>query len=347
MLDVVAQSGFHALELVERQAVVVGELVSLGHPSGKIFVREHNGTVHKVAQNGHQLIVVASLEIAPGEIVVFGLGGIGCEHIAQHILLAGELGQIFMQPHRPVAAGGDFVTLQIQELIGRHILGQLIPAVGHEHGREDEAVEHDVVLADEVDNARVGVFPVTLPGVGQQFLGVADVADGCIEPHIEHFAVGPLNGNRDAPVQVARHGTRLQATVEPRLALAVNVWFPFLVVLKNPFAQGRLPLVERHIPVLGLLEHGHIAGDGAVRIDQVGGVEVAATGLALVAIGALIATVWAGAHDIAVGQPLVGLLVVELLCGSLDEFTLVIEGFEKLGSRLPMDFAGGARVHIE
>ena len=49
--------------------------------------------------------------------------------------------------------------------------------MGFEHGGEDDAVEDDVVLADEVDEARFGVLPPRLPraelGMGvAEFLGV-------------------------------------------------------------------------------------------------------------------------------------------------------------------------------
>ena len=177
-----------------------------------------------------------------------------------------------MQPDGPVAAGRNLVALEVEELVGRHIVRQLIGALGHEHSGENEAVEHDVVLANEVDDAGVLVLPVLFPVIGQQFLGVADVADGGIKPHIEHFTLDPLDGHGDAPVEVARHGAGLQMLVEPRLALTIDIGLPLFVVFKNPLAQGGFPLVEGHVPMLGVLHYGHIAGDGALGINQVGGV---------------------------------------------------------------------------
>ena len=58
-----------------------------------------------------------------------------------------------MEPNSPVARCRDFVVLEIEELVRRHVVGQDIVAVSLQHCREDDAVEHDVVLAYEVDEA--------------------------------------------------------------------------------------------------------------------------------------------------------------------------------------------------
>ncbi len=117
---------------------------------------EYGSAVDEVAQYGYQLAVVAGLEVGPGKVVVLGFGGVGGEHVAQHVLLAG-----------PVARGRDFVALEVEEFVRRHIVGQLeAVAVCHKHGRENNAVEHNVVLADKVDDACFGVFPPCFPAVG-------------------------------------------------------------------------------------------------------------------------------------------------------------------------------------
>ena len=312
VLDVVAQGIFHAPELLDDAAVIVGERVRMGNNPVKVLVREHDHTVHKVAIDGHKLAVVALLEVLPGEIVILGLGSVGREHVAQHILLAGELFQVVVKPDSPVARGRDFLAFQVEELVGGHVIGQLVTALGHEHGRENQAVEHDIVLANEVNDAGVAVFPVRFPVVGKAFLGVANVANGRIEPHVEHLALDTLDGHRNPPVEVASHRTGLQVLVEPRLALPVHVGLPLLVLLQDPLAQGGFPLVERHVPVLGGLEHRHMAGDGALGVDEVGRVEACAARLALVAIGVVKAAMGACARHIAIGQELARFLVIEL-----------------------------------
>ena len=93
--------------------------------------------------------------------------------------------------------------------------------MGFHHHREDDAVEHNVVLTDEVNQTSVLVLPPLLPGTPllrlalTQLNGVAHIAYRSIEPHIEHLTVGSLHRNRNAPVQVARHGTWLQVHVKP------------------------------------------------------------------------------------------------------------------------------------
>ena len=44
----------------------------------EIFLSKYHGAVHEVAEDGNQLVVVLGLEVFPGEVVVFGLRGIGC-----------------------------------------------------------------------------------------------------------------------------------------------------------------------------------------------------------------------------------------------------------------------------
>ena len=135
-------------------------------------------------------------------------------------------------------------------------------------------MEHDIVFSDEVYQTRFGVFPPFLPCVGQQLFGVADVADRGVEPYIEHFALGTLYGNGNTPIQVAAHGTRLQAHVEPALALAINIGTPLLMVFQNPLAKPFLVFVQRQIPVLRLTHHGLAAADGTLRINQVLGLRL-------------------------------------------------------------------------
>ena len=93
--------------------------------------------------------------------------------------------------------------------------------------------------------------------------------------------------------------------------------------------QLRLQEVE----VLGLahLEVG-AAGDGAARLDEVGGVEHPGAVLALVAAGVRVAAVGAGADDVAVGQEATVDRRVHLLGGALLEVALGLQpGREVLG----------------
>ena len=149
-------------------------------------------------------------------------------------------------------------------------------------------------------------------------------------------ALGALYGNGNTPIQVAAHGTRLQAHVEPALALAINIGTPLLMVFQNPLAKPFLVFVQRQIPVLRLTHHGLAAADGTLRINQVRGAEAGAALLALVAVSAFGMAVGALAGDVAVGKEGLGFFVVILHAGLFDEFSLIVQLAEEVGSRVVM-----------
>ena len=208
-------------------------------------------------------------------------------------------------------------------------------------------MEDDVVLADEVQEARVFALPPLLPAVGQEFLRIGDIADGRIKPHVEHLALSALYGHRDTPVEVAAHSTGLQASVEPALTLPVDIALPLLVVLEDPLLEEGLVLVEGQIPVLRLAELRRSAGDSALGVDEIGGVQRRATGLTLVTIGALILTAGAGTRDVAVREELLSLGIVVLLALFFDEAALIVDGSEDRRGKLTVRGARRTAVDIE
>ena len=119
------------------------------------------------------------------------------------------------------------------------------------------------------------------------------------------------------------------------------------MVFENPLAQGRLPFVEGQVPVAGRAQLGLGAADGAVGVDEVGGVERRAAGLALVAVGLGVVAVGTLAGHVAVGKELLCLGVVELLGSLLYKFALVIKMAEELRRRVVVDRRGGARIYVE
>ena len=88
-----------------------------------ILIQQHQHPVDKITQNGYQLIVVLCLKILPGKIIILGFRCIGTQRIAQHVFLTGKILEILMQPHRPVSGRRNFIPFQVQEFIGRHIVG--------------------------------------------------------------------------------------------------------------------------------------------------------------------------------------------------------------------------------
>ena len=253
---------------MERSTIVVIHLATFGHNTVEVFARQHECTVDKVAEDGHQLVVVAGLEIFPGKIVVLRLGRVGGKHIAEHILLAGQFVEVFVEPYGTVLRRRDLVALEVQELVSGHIVRQDEGSFGPEHGREDDAVEDDVVLADKVQHTRLWILPPRLPATVAlglrvaQFLRVTDVADRRIKPDVEHLALGTFDRHGNTPIQIAADSARLQAHIEPALALSVDVWLPLLVLLEDPLTEERLVLVERQVPVLRATHHGCTSADG-------------------------------------------------------------------------------------
>ncbi len=121
------------MELFECFFVNIGQFATGRNNTSEVFLCELQSAIHEVAIHGHQLIVISVLELSPSEVVVFRFWRIGGEHIAEYVLLAGEVNKIFVEPHSPVFRGGNFVVFKIQELVCGHIIGQDIIAVGLQH----------------------------------------------------------------------------------------------------------------------------------------------------------------------------------------------------------------------
>ena len=331
-IEVFFQSFLYVHKFLNGCLVVIAQLAKRRHFSIEIFVCKDDSTVDKVTENSHQFVVVASLKIFPSEVVVLGFGRIGSEHIAQNILLAGEIHQIFVQPNSPVARGRNLVVFEVQKFVAGHIVGQDVAAFGLQHSGENDAMENDIVFSDKMNQTGFGIFPPFFPRIGQQFLGVGNITDGRIEPNIEHFTFGTFHGNGNTPIQVAAHGTRLQAYIQPTFTLTIHIGTPFLMIFQNPLTQPAFVLIQRQIPVLGFLHHRLAAADGTFRIDQIGGRQSGTTFFALVTISTFSVTMRTFSGDIAVGQESFGFFVVILLRSFFDKFAFFVQSLEEIGS---------------
>jgi hypothetical protein len=180
-----------------------------------------------------------------------------------------------------------------------------------------------------------------------ELLGVRDITDRSVEPYIEHLALGTLYRYRDTPIEVTGHSTGLQPSVQPALALAIDVRTPLLVILENPLLQPLLVFVQRQVPVLGGLLGQWVTVDGVIRIDEFIGREGSTTFLALVAVGTEGMATWTLTADVTVGEELLGLLVIELLGGLFDEFSVLVEFLEEVRSELVVNLARRAAVNVE
>ena len=214
------QRSLHILEFLNGCFVVLGQFSACGYASFEIFAREHERAVDEIAVDSDEFVVVARLEIRPGEVVILGLRCVGGEHIAQYVLFAGEIVQILVEPNRPVAGSGYLVSLKIEELIGGYVIRQVI-ALRLEHSGEDDAVEDDIVFSDEMDHPCVFLFPPFLPvavfpGLRLTELNrIGDVSDRSVKPYVEHFSFCSFYRHGYAPVQVTGDGARFESSVEP------------------------------------------------------------------------------------------------------------------------------------
>ena len=198
-----------------------------------------------------------------------------------------------------------------------------------------------------MNEAGVFALPPFLPAVGEEFLGVGDVADGGVEPNVEHLPFGSGHRHGHAPVEVAAHGTGLQAAHQPALALTVNGAAPLLVAVEYPAVQPLLVIVQRQIPVAGLLLYRGGSGELGMRVDEFFGAQGAAAMLALVAIGAFMSAAGALARDIAVGQEGLCLRIVVLLAFLGYELALFPEFAEEIRRSLVVYLRAGAGIDVE
>ena len=344
LLETLAQGG----NLGKGLPVHICQFSRSGHTPFEILVSQHDSAVHEIAEYGDELGIVAGLELFPGEVVVLCLGSVSREHIAQHILLAREVLHILVSPDRPAAGSGNLVAFQIQELVRRHVLRKdESVAVGLEHRREHNAMEHDIVLSYEVHQLGIGALPPLLPIVRQELDGIGDIADGSVEPHIEDLALGAFHGHGDAPVEVAGHGARLQASVKPTLYLTVDIGTPFLVAFQYPFTEPGLIVLQGKIPVGGLFLYRLCAAQFGMWVDELFRAEGGSAFLALVAVGILVAAFGTGAHYVTVGEEGLRLRIVVLFAFLRDELALIVKLAEELRCILLVNLRRSAAVDIE
>ena len=167
MLYTIFESVFSLKNVGLERCIYVLECSCGRNDAVKVLVGQHHSTVDKVAGDGHKLVIVARLEVGPSEVVILSLGGISGKYIAQHVLLAGEILEILVEPNGPVARCRNLVAFKVKELIGRHVVRQIeIVIVSLKHRREDNAVEHDIILAYEVYQTRFRIFPPRFPCIG-------------------------------------------------------------------------------------------------------------------------------------------------------------------------------------
>ena len=100
---------------------------------------------------------------------------------------SGKILQVVIHPNRPVAAGRYFIAFNIQKFVGRHIVRQYKIAMCFQHGRENNAMENNIVFTNKMHQFGIILTPVICPVFGQ-FFGGRDITDGRIKPNIQYFS---------------------------------------------------------------------------------------------------------------------------------------------------------------
>ena len=186
-------------------------------------------------------------------------------------------------------------------------------------------MEDDVVLSDEMNELGVLALPPLFPCLRKKFLGVGYISDRSVEPHIKHLALGSFHRDWHSPIEVTAHRTWLETAVDPALALTIDIASPLLVSVENPLREPFLILVERKIPVLGLLLHEFAAAEGRFRIDELVRAECSTTLLTLVTVCSFRTASRACSGDVTVCKEGLCLLVIILLADLLNELSLIIK----------------------
>ncbi len=302
----------HALEsclhLCQQRCVRVVQLARLRHAGVEALVGEAQHAVGQVAPGGHQFVVVATQELLPGEVHILRIGGVDGQHVAQRVgIVAAEE---VRDGYAPTAAGGELLPCHHQELVRRHVIGQVQTAIADEYPRPHDGVEGDVVLGDEVVGGNIEILPPLAPGLGvprdlSPLFGRCQVADDGIEPDVDALIFEAFQGDGDPPGDVAGDGAAAQfAAFQLPESEVERVGPPMLLALPHPGQQRLVELLQVKEEVL-CLPHFDVgaAADLAAWLAQLGGVQRVAAVIALVAPRPVVAAKGANAFHVAVGQP--------------------------------------------
>ena len=184
--------------------------------------------IDQIAPRRGQLLVVVAHELGPGEVGV-GAFGAGDGNVIAHGVHR-VVRENVLDINHDAARGGELLALHRHELARHHLLRHVqraifarlaalgaLAVVGEHFGGPNLRMEGDVVLAHEIVGGGFGIVPPFAPRFGlalapRPFDGGRQVADHRVEPHIQLLVrvVDPaVHRHRDAPVDVARDGARL------------------------------------------------------------------------------------------------------------------------------------------
>src|ERR1044071_2808421 len=208
-----------------------------------------------------------------------------------------------------MARGGELASVVVHPVQTLDVVDDFPRFAGPEQ-RDWKAhgMKRHVVLSHELDVANVAgalVFaPPAFPIAVVPFHRGADVFDGSIEPDVENlsFETGTdlaLVSDRDSPFQIAGDAAILQSFIEPLARNRRNEHRPVFPRI-DPLAQSadHLRLLQEEVFRIAQFDVGR-TGNGGARVDQVGWIENAGAVFALIAPGAFVPAMPAGADHVA------------------------------------------------
>jgi hypothetical protein len=233
---------------------------------------------------------------------------LGGDVVAQPLGVQPQL-EVAQRAQAGAAALAHLLAAHGDEAVHEHMVGHLA-AAEVQHGRPEQRVEVDDVLADEVHllDRRIGQVGVDIvPAPGEQVGERGEVAHGRVEPDVEVLArrVGDLDAEvgrvaRDVPV--AQAAAAVFGLGEPFADLVGHLGLQ-LAVLRPLFEEGHAARVgQAEEVVLAALAHRHRARQRGVWVLQIGGGIDGAAGFAGITVLVFRAALGALALDVAVGQ---------------------------------------------
>ncbi len=109
------------LNLGQKSLISLVQLARLRYPAVEAAIGEGQCPVCQIAPRGDQFVVVAAHESSPGEIRITGLWSVAGQIVAQGIGLVAI--EEVVEADEPVAALGELPPLQVQILVGWHVVG--------------------------------------------------------------------------------------------------------------------------------------------------------------------------------------------------------------------------------
>ncbi len=318
-----ARDGEHAL-------VGLGELVRRGDAAVEVAADHGDHAGGQVAEAVRELGLVARAEVLPAERAVLAEGDGAHEVVAERVDAEGV---------------GDGLRHDARELRLRHLLaadeqpavaedtaGRLL-AERHEHGRPDDRVEAEDVLAHEVRRGPTAAEPLVVDAVADG----RDVVHQRLEPHVDHVALVPRD--RDAPVEAgARDRQVLEAPADERedlvaRALGLDEVGALLVEREQPLAE--VAHAEEVVLLLEQLDGLRMDGADELALERTRALEEVGGLLVLLAADAVVALVLARVDEPGVVEALQEDLDALLVAGVRGADEVVVGDVDGLEQRLP------------